>query len=171
MFLTSNNQRLRSARYNDRRSKRFCSSAVLLCKFHVTDGQNTRDQITSHRRSKCARSKCILCIPYILSGIPKECWLHTCDECVIKTWKLGLWAPLVARNYYFFHFQCWNWLWNGVPQSSISPTTVVDLVLWRRHNPPQIILFLKVTIKRTLQKYNLTLTKMTPTKLLTHCPG
>ena len=93
------------------------------------------------------------------------------DECVIKTWKLGLWAPLVARNYYFFHFQCWNWLWNGVPQSSISPTTVVDLALWRRHNPPQIILFLKVTIKRTLQKYNLTLTKMTPTKLLTHCPG
>ena len=53
--------------------------------FFVTDGQNTRDQITSNRRSKCARSKCVLRIPYILSGIPKECWLHTCDACVITT--------------------------------------------------------------------------------------
>ena len=41
-----------------------------LRKFHVTDGQNTRDQITSDRRSKRAWSKCVLCIPYILSGSP-----------------------------------------------------------------------------------------------------
>ena len=27
-----------------------------------------------------------------------ECYLHTCDACVITTWRLGLRAPLVARN-------------------------------------------------------------------------
>ena len=25
-----------------------------------------------------------------------ECWLHTCDACLITTWRLGLRAPLVA---------------------------------------------------------------------------
>ena len=39
-----------------------------------------------------------MCILFILSGSPNECWLHTCDACVITTWRLGLWAPLVARN-------------------------------------------------------------------------
>ena len=39
---------------------------------------------------------CVLCIPYILSGSPNECCLHTCNAWVIKTWRLGLWAPLVA---------------------------------------------------------------------------
>ena len=72
-----------------------------LRKFHVTDGQNTRDQITSDRRSKRAWSKCVLCIPYILSGSPNECWLHTCDACVITSWRLGLRAPLVALNNYW----------------------------------------------------------------------
>ena len=27
-----------------------------------------------------------------------ECYLHTSDACVITTWRLGLRAPLVARN-------------------------------------------------------------------------
>ena len=66
--------------------------------FHVTDSQSTRDQITSDRRFKCAWSNCVLCIPSILSGSPNECWLHTRDACVITTWRLGLRAPLVARN-------------------------------------------------------------------------
>ena len=26
------------------------------------------------------------------------CWPHTCDACVTTTWRLGLKAPLVARN-------------------------------------------------------------------------
>ena len=43
-----------------------------LRKFHVTDGQNTRDQITSDSRSKRAWSKCVLCIPFILGGSPNE---------------------------------------------------------------------------------------------------
>ena len=61
------------------------------------------DQITSDRESKCLWSKCVLCIPYILSGNPNECWIHTCtcDTCVITTWRLGLRAPLVT---YFAKF-------------------------------------------------------------------
>ena len=35
----------------------------------------------------------------VVNGSPNECWLHTCDACVITTWRLGLRAPLVARNY------------------------------------------------------------------------
>ena len=27
-----------------------------------------------------------------------ECWLRTCEACVITTWRLGLRAPLVARK-------------------------------------------------------------------------
>ena len=60
--------RLRSAGDNDRRSKRFCSMIPqrrALLKFHVTDSQNTRDQITSDRRSKRAWSKCVLCIVHV----------------------------------------------------------------------------------------------------------
>ena len=88
---TSDNQRLWSASNNDRRSKCFCSSAVLCISFMwQNDGQNMHDQITSDRRSKRAWSKCVLCIPYILSGSPNRCLLHTCDSCIITTWRLGL---------------------------------------------------------------------------------
>ena len=90
------NQRLQSAGDNDQGSKRLQRCA--LRKFHVTDGQNPYVQITSDRRSKYAWAKCVLCIPNILSGSPIECWLHTCDTCLITTWRLGLKAPLVARN-------------------------------------------------------------------------
>ena len=71
---------------------------ALRTKFHVSDSQNTRNHITSDRRSKRAWSYCVLCIPFILSGSPNQCWLHTCDACLITTWRLGLRAPLVARN-------------------------------------------------------------------------
>ena len=54
----------------------------------------------SDRKSKRVWLTCVLCIPYILSGNPNECWLHTCDTCVITTWRLGLWAPLVVCNYF-----------------------------------------------------------------------
>ena len=59
----------------------------------MTDDQNTCDEITSDRRSKHEK-KCFLRIPFVLSGIPNECWLHTCDACVIRTWRLGLRVPL-----------------------------------------------------------------------------
>ena len=88
------------------------------CKFHVTDGQNMLNQITSGRRSKRAWSKCILCILYILSGSPNKCWLHPCDACVITTWRLRLRAPLATHNYlqsfyllisWFGKFTTWAW--------------------------------------------------------------
>ena len=85
IIITSNNQRLRSAGDNDQRSKCFCFRAVLCVSFTqqmvktrvirlwVVEGPNW--------------SNCVLCIPYILSGSPNECWLHTCDACVITTWR------------------------------------------------------------------------------------
>ena len=42
---TSNNQRLRSANDNDRRSKHFLLQCSALHKFHMTDSQNVHDQI------------------------------------------------------------------------------------------------------------------------------
>ena len=76
----------------------FFRSWLIIGDYHVTESQNTRDQITSDSRSKRAWSKCVLCIPFILSGSPKECWLHTCDACVTVTKRFGLRAPLVAHN-------------------------------------------------------------------------
>ena len=69
-----------------------------LHKFSLTDGQNACEQITRGRRLKHMWSNCILSVPFILSGNPNECWLHRCDTCVITPWRLGLRAPLVARN-------------------------------------------------------------------------
>ena len=69
-----------------------------LHKLYVTDSQNRRDQITRDRRSRPLWSNCVLCIPFILSGISNECWLHTCDVCVMITWRLGLRATRGARN-------------------------------------------------------------------------
>ena len=81
------------------------------CKFHMTDGQNILNQITSGRRSKHAWSKCILCIPYIPSGSPNKCWLHTCDARVITTWRLRLRAPLVTRNYFAKFLSAYFLIW------------------------------------------------------------
>ena len=66
-----------------------------LCSFHVTDGQNMHYQITRGKRSKRTRSNCILCLLFILSGSPNECWLRTCDACILTTWRLGL-RPLLS---------------------------------------------------------------------------
>ena len=74
------------------------SPMLCFAKFYTTDGQNMRDQITRDRRPKRMWSNCIPCIPLILCGNPKECWLHTCDTCVITTWRLGLRVLLVARR-------------------------------------------------------------------------
>ena len=69
-----------------------------LCKLHMTDGQNRRDQITRDRRSRPLWSNCVLYIPFILSGISNECWLPTCDVCVMTTWRLGLRATRGWHN-------------------------------------------------------------------------
>ena len=99
---TSNNQRLRSAGDNDRRSK---GALVVLCVcFKWQTVKYTRDQITSNRRSKHAWSNYVICIPFILSGSPNERWLHKCDACVITLWRLGLRAPLVNK----IHISWWR---------------------------------------------------------------
>ena len=67
--------------------------------------QDSRDRWSEHawsyssdRRSKRQWSNCFMSIPFILSGSPNECWLHTCDACAITTWRLGLRAPILARK-------------------------------------------------------------------------
>ena len=106
---TSNNQRLRSAGDNDRRSKRFCSIAVLCVSFtwqivktrvirlRVIEGPNARDQIAF-----CAFHSFLVEVQTDAGW----CWLHTCDACVITTWRLGLRAPLVARSPQKNIFKC-----------------------------------------------------------------
>ena len=90
----------------------------------MTDGQNTRDQITRGRRSKRTWSNCVLCIPFVLSGRPNECWLLTSGSCVITTWRLGLRAPLVARkNIYYAQFQHERW----------TRTSDNVWIIWLRH--------------------------------------
>ena len=69
-----------------------------LCKFHLTDGQNTREKIIRGRRSKYAWSNCISRIPFILSGSPNKCWPHTFNASVITTWRLGLRVTRGASN-------------------------------------------------------------------------
>ena len=80
-----NNQRLESAGDNDRRSKRYCSIAVLGVSF-AWRRVKTRVIRLRGEKGREARDQ----IPSILSGSPNEWWLHTCDACVRKTWRLGL---------------------------------------------------------------------------------
>ena len=91
--------------------KHFCSNAVsALRRFLVTDVRHTPDQITRGRRSKRAWSDCVLCIPFILSGSPNKCWLHTCDACVITTWRFwiaGSCCRLQLLCTYFSVLSCW----------------------------------------------------------------
>ena len=95
--ITSSNQRLRSAGNNDRRSKRFCYNAVLWVSF-TWKMVKTRVIGLRVRWSKHAWSNFVMCIPFVLSGSPNERCLHTCDACAKTTWRLGLRAPLDARN-------------------------------------------------------------------------
>ena len=88
-LVPSNNQRLCKVGENDQRSKCFCSIALLwqmvktqMNRLQVIEGPNMRDQIICNNL--------VLCIPFILSESPNKCWLHTCDSCVITTWRLGL---------------------------------------------------------------------------------
>ena len=67
---TSNNQRLRSAGDNDRRSKRFRSSAVLCVSF---TWQKVKPRVNSLRVIEGSNSRYqIMCISYTLSGGPNK---------------------------------------------------------------------------------------------------
>ena len=59
------------------------ASILAFRKIHVREGKNVRDP--SERKSKHTWSDCaFLCIPFILTEISKECWLHT------WSWMLGM---------------------------------------------------------------------------------
>ena len=111
---------------------------------------------------------CVLCIfPYILSGSPNESCLHTCNTCIIKTWRLRLWAPLVACNNAFTYFlrlklkasrhwlYPWALLWSFVttkisslfnPDSLIAcPTSVSFLMKFK--NASFVIKFTQENVK------------------------
>ena len=76
-------------------------------RLRVIDGPNARDQI-----GFCAFHSFLVEVILVpratrlnltkkrraLGTRMNECWLHTCDACVITTCRLGLRAPLVARN-------------------------------------------------------------------------
>ena len=66
--------------------------AQLLQVFKTRKGQNTKVE-THVSKLRFVHS--------ILGGSPNECWLHTCNACVITSSRLGLRAPLVARNKFF----------------------------------------------------------------------
>ena len=101
-----------------------------LRKFHVTDGQKVHDQITSDRRSKRMWSKCALCIPYILSASPNECWLHTCNACVIRTWRLGLRAPLLAcKKLIIILIGCRMWIIPGTGYQLNTESIIIIIVI------------------------------------------
>ena len=83
-------------------SKRFCSNDVLRILQVSPDGWSKHAWYDYEWKKVQTRVRawlnCVLCIPFILSGSSNSYWLHTCDECVITTWRLGLRAPLVVRN-------------------------------------------------------------------------
>ena len=76
-------------------------------RLRVIDGPNARDQI-----GFCAFHSFLVEVILVpratrlnltkkrraLGTRMNECWLHTCDACVITTCRLGLRAPVVARN-------------------------------------------------------------------------
>ena len=58
-----------------------------------------RDQIM-----RCKRLKGVMKLLFFCTSIHSslnKCWLHTCDACVITTWRLGLRAPSPQLPYNF----------------------------------------------------------------------
>ena len=62
---------------NDRRSKHFCSNAVLCAGLTWRIVKTRVIRLRGGRRSKHAWSNCILSILFILSGSPNKCFQHT----------------------------------------------------------------------------------------------
>ena len=70
-------------------------------RFHVIEGKNPRDQITSDRRCKHSWSDCILMhsIHSLVKGQKNVGYIRgqTCCACLITTWRLGLRATKFCR--------------------------------------------------------------------------
>ena len=76
--------------------------APTLCfapKFHLTDGQNTRGSHYEGQKAEMHDQIMFCAFHSFLVEVQKNAgYIHcTCNACVI-TWRLGLQAPLVARN-------------------------------------------------------------------------
>ena len=64
-----------------------------LRKFHVSNDQNKTRMIRLRGvEGRNARDQIVFLVVRSLN----EYWLHTCDACVMTTWRLGLRAPVVA---------------------------------------------------------------------------
>ena len=88
--------------------------------------QNTCDQIMSDRKSKCAWSNCVLCIPYILSGSPNKCLLHTCDACIITTWRLPAKTVIIIVSVKSCLLHVQNVCWQPLPIKTFEGKFFLD---------------------------------------------
>ena len=64
----------------------------------MIDGQSMCDQISSDQGANVSDQIAFCAFHSFLVGSPNERWLHTCDACVLTTWRLEMWAPLFAHN-------------------------------------------------------------------------
>ena len=92
VLLTSNNQSSGSAVLNEGQNA-LAPTLVICARFtwlkvkrrvirsRVIEGRKERNQI-----------------PFILSWSPNECWFHTCQACVVATWRLGSRSHMVNQE-------------------------------------------------------------------------
>ena len=66
-------------------------------KLRVKEGPNARDQTAFSAYDS------------FFVEVQTNAGLHTCNACVITTWRLGLQAPLVARNYLLIQYGHFLW--------------------------------------------------------------
>ena len=79
-------------------SPNFCVARKLAIFFISAGAGKKMTVLRMLAKTICHPFKCVLCIPWILSGNSSECWLHACDACVITTWRSGFLAPLIDRK-------------------------------------------------------------------------
>lgn len=88
--------RLRECRPDRSKIKTLLLQRGILSEFHLVEGQNARDQVTTDKRFKRSSSEFILCISLILSRSLNECWLHSNHARLTITWRLGLYAIIIT---------------------------------------------------------------------------
>ena len=89
-------RRIRECRPDRSKIKTLLLQRGIFCKFHLVEGQNARDQVTTDKRFKRSSSEFILCISLILSRSLNECWLHSNHASLTITWRLGLYAIIIT---------------------------------------------------------------------------
>ena len=104
---------------NDRRSKHFCSNAVLCVGLTWRIVKTRVIRLRGGRRSKHAWSNCLLCIPFILSGSPNKLLairhFEVARETRSRWWSSALWDRFGGRIF--------------IVTSKLSPKTVPQCTL------------------------------------------